>query len=209
MPTDEEIAAAKAADEKAAKEAADREALEAKELGLGDAGKKALEAERLRAKNAERAAADSAKELADLRREKAEAAAAKAAADEADAAKRGEFETLAQKRKEEADAAKADAEAKAKLLERAEARLKAVVDAQVERLKATKNDALIAGFPKDAPLLDQAEWLDDPRTVAAMAAAGETQKVADAKAKPKVPGTPESNGNRKEEVKSLVNSRTF
>lgn len=162
-------------------------------LNLGDAGKKALEAERLRAKNAEKLAADHAKELETLRKEKAERESAKAAADEEEARKKGEFESLATKRAEELKAAMADKETTAKELERATRHLQSVIDGLVKELEATEDKDLIAGFPKDAPLLDQIDWLDDPRTKAAIkAATGKTETK-------RVPGgvTPRPNGTGK------------
>lgn len=166
--------------------------------GLGDTGKAALKAERDARKAAEKAASEHAKELETLRKEKADRDAAKATADEEEAKRKGEFETLAEKRKAEADAAKADADAKGKDLERATKRLQAVVDAGIKELEATEDKDLIAGFPKDAPLLDQADWLDDPRTRAAIRAASEDKKVVDAQKKPRVPITPKPNGNGNE-----------
>ena len=160
--------------------------------GLGDQGKAAIRAERDARKAAEKAAKDAATELETLRQEKAAAAAAKAAADEADAAKRGEFEALATKRKQEADEAKADAEAKGSKLTRAETLLKAVIADRVKEIEATGDKDLIAAFPRDAEPLDQIEWLDDPRTKAALKAASEDKKVNDATNRFKTPITPKA-----------------
>jgi len=195
MPTEAEIAAQADADAKTAADAKAKSDADAA-LGLGDAGKRALDAERLRASTAEKAASDAGKELIQLRKEKADAAAAKAAADEADAVQKGQFETLAATRKQEADEAKADAEAKGKKIERADAVLKSVVAARVKDLESLDDKDLTAAFPKDAEPLEQLEWLDDPRTKAAMRAAKET---ADAKTRrvsggvtPRATGTAEN-----------------
>ena len=164
-------------------------------LGLGDAGKAALKAEREARATAEKAAKDAASELATLRKEKSEAAAAKAAADEEEAKRKGEFETLAARRKEEADAAKADAEAKGSKLTRAEVLLKSVITDRLKVIEETGDKELLAAFPKDAEPLEQIEWLDDPRTKAALKVAGETKKIADANVKPKTPRTPNPDPN--------------
>lgn len=157
--------------------------------GLAESGRTAIKAERDARKAAERAAKETATELETLRREKAEAAAAKAAADEADAAEKGQYKTLAEKRAEELKAVQADKDSTAKELERATKHLQSVIDAKVKELKETEDADLIAGFPKDAPLLDQIDWLDDPRTKAAIKAASKTEPK-------RVPGgvTPRPNG---------------
>jgi len=166
-------------------------------LGLGDAGKAALKQEREARAAAEKAAKEAASELDTLRKEKAEAAAAKAAADEEDAKRKGEFQTLAEKRAEELKAAMADKETTAKELERATRHLQSVIDARFKELEATEDKDLIAGFPKDKPLLDQIEWLDDPRTKAAMRVAATAKADAEAQKK-RVPGgvTPRPNAGK-------------
>ena len=162
MPTDEEIAAAKATEDAAAKEAADKEAAEAKDLGLGDTGKAALAAERLRAKNAEKAVAEREKELETLRAEKATAAAAKAKADEDEAKAKGEFEKLA----EERGTKLAEATTQAKTLTDERDALQAQVTAYEDRDRKRIKDGLkdlpedLAEFDpgEDVPLSQRLAW---------------------------------------------------
>lgn len=157
---------------------------------LGEAGKKALKAERDRAAAAERALKEANDEREALRKEKADAAAAKAAADEEEARKKGEFEALANKHKGEAETAKGEAKTTAEKLARAETLLKSVIADRVKQLEELGDRELFEAFPKDADPLAQIEWLDDPRTKSAIKAAGDSKKGGDPNPRQRVPQTP-------------------
>jgi len=126
------------------------------------------------------------------------------AKEQADAIKAGEFETAKGLIEKDRDDAKAEAKTHADKLERAENVLKNVVADRKKALDATGDKELIGAFPADADPLAQLEWLDDPRTKAAMkTAAAEKAEIV------RVPGTPKPNGALKPEFKSLVNTKTF
>lgn len=196
MPTDEEIAAAKAAEEKTAKELADKEAAEAKELGVGDKGLAAIKAEREARKAAELASTEANKELAKLRKAQSDAEAAKAKEAEEAAAKKGEFEKLATDRAAERDAAKSELEAAKAEVEHYGETLKPIIKEKLDAVPEAARD----GFPKDGTAREQLDWLNDPRTVALIAQSSEEARVLDAQGKPKMPRTPNANGNTEQQV---------
>lgn len=193
MPTAEETAATDAA-AKAAEDAA--VATDPKpETDLGEAGKKALDAER-------KARADAEKRAATLQKQIDDAARAKAQADEADAEKKGEFEKLA--------ADRADA------LKQREAELKAIQDerdALKERMDARDNEdkETIAKWIKDHKgavddFLDFYPGADAPVT-AQLAWFNATRPKVEKRAADPVRGNnrpPQLAGEKKPEIKSLV-----
>lgn len=158
---------------------------------LGDAGKKALDAEREARRKAESDAKQAKDQLETLMREKAETDAAKAAAEEEEARKRGEFEQIAQKRQGELETVKLELEALKADFAKASELLESVITERVAALEATESTDLIAAFPREATALEKIAWLDDPRTKAAVTRAEEAKKVLGANGKPKVPGTPD------------------
>lgn len=139
----------------------------------------------------------------------AKAESERVAKEQADAIKAGEFDTAKSLIEKERDDAKAESQARADKLERANTVLASVLAERIKILEATGDKDLIAAFPKDAEPLDQLDWLNDPRTKAALAKAKEADDVEKAKANPRVI-TPRPNGTGKpDEVKSLVNARSF
>lgn len=132
----------------------------------------------------------------------AKAEADRVAKEQADLVAKGEFETAKKTLEGERDAEKARAD---RLLKIATADL----EVRTKALDALGDKELSDAFAAITDDLDKVEWLNDPRTRRAMAAASEEKKVETANGKPKVPGTPKPNGTGKHEVTSLVNTRTF
>ena len=157
---------------------------------LGEAGKKALNAERAARKAAEEAAKKTAEELAAIRAEKAAADAAKAAEEEEAAKKRGEFEKIADLRAQEVTNLKTELVQVKADLAKAEELLTNVVAERAKALEELGDADLLSAYPKDASTLERIAWLDDPRTKAALTRAEEAKKVTDAQGRPRVPGTP-------------------
>ena len=157
---------------------------------LGEAGKKALSAERAARKAAEEAAKKTAEELAAMRAAQAEAEAAKAAEEEEAAKKRGEFEKIAENRAQEITNLKTELVQVKADLAKADELLASVVAERAKALEELGDADLLAAYPKDASTLERIAWLDDPRTKAALTRAEEAKKVTDAQGKPRVPGTP-------------------
>ena len=171
-PTDDET---KAAEEKAAAEA--KAKADAEETAkLGDAGKRALDAEREARATAERAAKDAAKELAALRKEKADREAAAAKAADEKAKQDGEWERLATEREAKLASTAQERDALKATIESYDTLLGPLVKERLDAIKAANAD-VAKGFPADAPLLAQMAWLDDPRTKAVI---GQADKKADA-----------------------------
>lgn len=117
-----------------------------------------------------------------------------------DAVKRGEFDGVKTSLEQARDAAKAEAKAHADKLERANTVLTSVIAERKAVLDASGDKDLIAAFPVDADALTQLDWLNDPRTKAALNVATESQKVANAQGQPRVPLTPKPNGSNKPEI---------
>lgn len=167
MPTEEEIAAAKAADEQKAKDDAAKAAAEAEEAELKRLGEKGIEAlreERQRAKDAEAARIAAEKERDDLRKQAADAAAAKAKADEEAAEKRGEFEELAKKRGDQLTTLTEERDALAKRVQAYEDRDRKQID---EGIKALPDDLKEFDPGPDAPLDQRMTWFSKSRDIAA------------------------------------------
>ena len=93
-------------------------------------------------------------------------------------------------------------------LARAESVITAVLADRVKALEELGDTDLMAAFPKDADPLDQLEWLDDPRTKAAIASRAEADQVANARNNlARVPRTPKPNGQSEEDAAEAEKAR--
>lgn len=191
---EDDVAAKAAADAKATEEAKAKADADAKAKAdadetakLGDAGKKALDAERDARSAADKRAKEAEKELAALRKKAEEDEAAKAKEAEAEAARKGEFEKLATDRATTIATVTAERDDFKTRYENAVAQIKPGVDTKWATLPAEVSK-LYRGA-EDDPIAKSAFIAESEPLIQALAGRGATGPSG-----PAWPNTPRPNG---------------